>query len=283
MTDQAPVTAPFPSQQSDSLVSTFHITYALHALGLALGAFGASTVVGSFLFGWPSIIAVIINYVKRREARGTWLESHVELADHHLLVGARVDLRHRHPGLPAGDRAGGLRDLVRRVLRPGRLGHLPHRARLAGAEGAADDALAVRLQASRLQAPGPRPRAPAELRESADNGSGAAALRSPRPRVTARISREIQALSGLATRLLFAGPVAHPTPNAAANKIEIALGRTAAACVHPVAAWLTKRRSMRAMLVAGYFVIGFSAVLTAAPTGPYLVPPSARSTCPKGH
>ena len=32
--------------------------------------------VGSFLFGWPSIIAVIINYVKRGDARGTWLESH---------------------------------------------------------------------------------------------------------------------------------------------------------------------------------------------------------------
>ena len=43
---------------------------------LAIGAFGAASVVGSFLFGWPSIIAVIINYVKRSEARGTWLESH---------------------------------------------------------------------------------------------------------------------------------------------------------------------------------------------------------------
>jgi uncharacterized membrane protein len=32
--------------------------------------------VGSFVFGWPSILAVIINYVKRRDARGTWLESH---------------------------------------------------------------------------------------------------------------------------------------------------------------------------------------------------------------
>ena len=58
-------------------MTTLHVTYALHALGLALGAFGASTIVGSFLFGWPSIIAVIINYVKRGEARGTWLESHV--------------------------------------------------------------------------------------------------------------------------------------------------------------------------------------------------------------
>ena len=59
-----------------SLLRTTHIVYALHALGLALGAFGAASVLGSFLFGWPSIIAVIINYVKRNEARGTWLESH---------------------------------------------------------------------------------------------------------------------------------------------------------------------------------------------------------------
>jgi uncharacterized membrane protein len=59
-----------------SLVRTVQLVYALHALGLALGAFGAASVLGSFLFGWPSIIAVIINYVKRGEARGTWLESH---------------------------------------------------------------------------------------------------------------------------------------------------------------------------------------------------------------
>ena len=59
-----------------SLVTITQVTYALHALGLALGAFGAATVIGSFVFGWPSIIAVIINYVKRGEARGTWLESH---------------------------------------------------------------------------------------------------------------------------------------------------------------------------------------------------------------
>jgi uncharacterized membrane protein len=33
-------------------------------------------VIGAFVFGWPSIIAVIINYVKKGDARGTWLESH---------------------------------------------------------------------------------------------------------------------------------------------------------------------------------------------------------------
>jgi uncharacterized membrane protein len=65
-----------PADAPASLVRTTHIVYALHALGLAIGAFGAASVVGSFLFGWPSIIAVIINYVYRGDARGTWLESH---------------------------------------------------------------------------------------------------------------------------------------------------------------------------------------------------------------
>ena len=63
-------------QPDPSLVTITQVTYALHALGLALGAFGAATVVGSFVFGWPSIIAVILNYLKRGDARGTWLESH---------------------------------------------------------------------------------------------------------------------------------------------------------------------------------------------------------------
>jgi uncharacterized membrane protein len=63
-------------EASPSLVNTLHLIYGLHTLGLAIGAFGAASVVGSFLFGWPSIIAVIISYVKRGEAQGTWLESH---------------------------------------------------------------------------------------------------------------------------------------------------------------------------------------------------------------
>jgi uncharacterized membrane protein len=65
-------------ESESSLVTTLNVTYALHALGLAIGAFGAASVLGSFLFGWPSIIAVIVNYVKRGDARGTWLESHFE-------------------------------------------------------------------------------------------------------------------------------------------------------------------------------------------------------------
>jgi uncharacterized membrane protein len=63
-------------QPQTSLVSWTRMIYALHAFSLLTGILGAATVVGAFLTGWPSIIAVILNYVKRDEARGTWLESH---------------------------------------------------------------------------------------------------------------------------------------------------------------------------------------------------------------
>jgi uncharacterized membrane protein len=67
---------PAGAAPSPSLVNTAHLVYALHTLGLVIGAFGTATVIGTFLFGWPSIIAVIINYVKRSDVRGTWLDSH---------------------------------------------------------------------------------------------------------------------------------------------------------------------------------------------------------------
>jgi uncharacterized membrane protein len=61
---------------SESLVTITHVVYALHTLSLVIGAFGAASIIGAFVFGWPSIIAVIINYVKRSEVRGTYLDSH---------------------------------------------------------------------------------------------------------------------------------------------------------------------------------------------------------------
>ena len=60
----------------DSLVTWTKVVYALHAFSLLTGIIGTATVVGAFLTGWPSIIAVLLNYIKRSEARGTWLESH---------------------------------------------------------------------------------------------------------------------------------------------------------------------------------------------------------------
>ena len=43
---------------------------------MVIGVTSAATIVGGFVFGLPSILAVIINYVKRGAARGTLLESH---------------------------------------------------------------------------------------------------------------------------------------------------------------------------------------------------------------
>jgi uncharacterized membrane protein len=63
-------------ESRQSLFTLTHFIYGLHAFSLLTGILGAATVVGAFLTGWPSIIAVILNYVKRSEARGTWLESH---------------------------------------------------------------------------------------------------------------------------------------------------------------------------------------------------------------
>ena len=59
-----------------SLLTVTHVVYGLHAFSLLTGIAGAATVVGAFLTGWPSIIAVIVNYARRSQARGTWLESH---------------------------------------------------------------------------------------------------------------------------------------------------------------------------------------------------------------
>jgi uncharacterized membrane protein len=59
-----------------NLVTLTHVVYGLHAFSAIMGVLGPALIVTSFLTGWPSIIAVIINYVKRSEVRGTYLESH---------------------------------------------------------------------------------------------------------------------------------------------------------------------------------------------------------------
>lgn len=58
------------------LINLTHIIYGLHAFAIITGIVGSATIVGSFLGSLPSIIAVILNYARRSETRGTWLESH---------------------------------------------------------------------------------------------------------------------------------------------------------------------------------------------------------------
>lgn len=73
---QPPVAAPDLRGVRPSLVQLTHVIYGLHAFSVLTGIFGVASVIGAFLIGWPSIIAVILNYVKRSEVAGTWLESH---------------------------------------------------------------------------------------------------------------------------------------------------------------------------------------------------------------
>lgn len=58
------------------LVRLTHIIYLLHAFSIFMGMLGPAFIVTAFLTGWPSIIAVLINYAKRADVRGTYLDSH---------------------------------------------------------------------------------------------------------------------------------------------------------------------------------------------------------------
>jgi uncharacterized membrane protein len=70
------MSAPSGLVPREGLVTLAHIIYALHAFSALTGLLSPAMIVTAFLTGWPSIIAVILNYVKRAEVRGTWLDSH---------------------------------------------------------------------------------------------------------------------------------------------------------------------------------------------------------------
>jgi uncharacterized membrane protein len=70
---------PYPSDTvtpDASLVSYTHAIYALHAASVVIGITSSVFIVTAFVFAIPSIIAVIMNYVRRSDVRGTYLESH---------------------------------------------------------------------------------------------------------------------------------------------------------------------------------------------------------------
>jgi uncharacterized membrane protein len=66
-----------PTEPLPSVLTVANVVYALHTFAIVIGVAGAAaTVVGSFVWSVPSIVAVILNYAKRGDARGTWVESH---------------------------------------------------------------------------------------------------------------------------------------------------------------------------------------------------------------
>ena len=84
-----PVTSPADAAAHEphpSLVTITYVAYGLQALGLGLGAFAAITVMGMFGFGWPSVVGIVITYMKRTEARGTWVESRLRRQIHTFWI-----------------------------------------------------------------------------------------------------------------------------------------------------------------------------------------------------
>ena len=71
MTDTVATRAVAPN-----LISYTHWMYALHAASAVMGILTSAAVATAFVFGIPSIVAVVMNYVKRGEVRGTWLDTH---------------------------------------------------------------------------------------------------------------------------------------------------------------------------------------------------------------
>ena len=53
---------PAPDDKLDSLKTLTAVIYGLYALSL--------------IFGVTAIVAIVLNYIKKDDARGTWLESH---------------------------------------------------------------------------------------------------------------------------------------------------------------------------------------------------------------
>jgi uncharacterized membrane protein len=78
--DADPNTAASPPSTNGSalrgLVDYTHWIYALHSLSVLSALLTTRVVAWRFVVGLPSIIAVVMNYARRAETRGTWLESH---------------------------------------------------------------------------------------------------------------------------------------------------------------------------------------------------------------
>ncbi|HEY1725401.1 MAG TPA: hypothetical protein VGF89_08260 [Steroidobacteraceae bacterium] len=78
--DAQPSTSVTPPDSGDQslrgLIEYTHWIYGLHALSVLSAVATTRDIAWRFVVGLPSIIAVIMNYARRSDTRGTWLESH---------------------------------------------------------------------------------------------------------------------------------------------------------------------------------------------------------------
>jgi len=53
-----------------------------------------------------------------------------------------------------------------------------------------------------------------------------------------------------------------PVRTRPSNRIEVLIGRSVALCVHPLAAWRSRSRIDRALLLISYFAISYAVVFS---------------------
>jgi len=68
----------FTHEPDSSLYFWLYLIYGLHGFSALSGLLSPAFIVTTFLTGWPSLIAVVLSYIKRDEAAGTVLASHFE-------------------------------------------------------------------------------------------------------------------------------------------------------------------------------------------------------------
>lgn len=64
------------NEPSSNMILLTYVIYGLHLFGAVTGLITSAAIVTAFLTGWPTVLAVVLNYIKRSDSRGTYLESH---------------------------------------------------------------------------------------------------------------------------------------------------------------------------------------------------------------
>jgi len=66
-----------PARTVDASLRQYtNLIYALHALAVLIGVLTHARITHTFIFGVPSLVAVIMNYVRRKDAEGTAFAPH---------------------------------------------------------------------------------------------------------------------------------------------------------------------------------------------------------------
>ena len=66
------------NQPPANLLKLTYLIYGLHIFSAVSGLLSPALIITAFLTGWPSIIALIMSYIWRDDASGTYLASHFD-------------------------------------------------------------------------------------------------------------------------------------------------------------------------------------------------------------